>query len=357
MRKLRIALVAPLAERVPPRKYGGTELVIANLANGLVERGHAVTLLARSDSRTKAKLVSFYHPDPRARSRYASRGYMVPNYWQTLQLGWVFERAKRFDVLHFHIGSTFFPYTRLIQTPCVLTLHGRLNTTEAAKVHNAYPEIPIVSISNNQRTPLPKLHFVRTVYNGISMTQHPMGAGRGNYLAFLGRMSPEKGPVQAIQAAKRAGMRLIMAAKVDTVDDAYFTKKVKPLIDGRQIKFLGEVDHAGKLKLLQNAVGLLALIQWEEPFGLFMTEAMACGTPVIATNRGSVPEIVADGETGFVVGDVSDAVRAIKSLPSIRRSACRDRVARLFSTEAMATGYEAVYQKLAKKHEARNSKH
>ena len=204
-RRLRIALVAPLAERVPPRKYGGTELVIANLANGLVERGHHVTLLARSDSRTKAKLVSFYHRDPRARSRYASRGYMVPNYWQTLELGWAFERAKQFDVLHFHIGSNFFPYTRLVKTPCVLTLHGRLNTTESAKVHGAYPEIPLISISNNQRTPLPKLNFIRTVYNGISMKENPMGKGKGNYLAFLGRMSPEKG--QYRQFRQRSGQR------------------------------------------------------------------------------------------------------------------------------------------------------
>ncbi len=349
MKKLHIALVAPLAERVPPRKYGGTELVIANLANGLVERGHHVTLLARSDSRTKAKLVSFYHPDPRAHSRFASRGYMVPNYWQTLQLGWIFERAKQFDVMHFHIGSTFFPYTRLVRTPCVLTLHGRLNTTEAAKVHSAYSEIPLVSISNNQRAPLPKLNFIRTVYNGISMAQNPLGRGKGNYLAFLGRMSPEKGPVQAIQAAKRARMKLVMAAKVDTVDIAYFTKKVRPFIDGKQIRFIGEVDHARKVRLLQNAVGLLALIQWEEPFGLFMTEAMACGTPVIATNRGSVPEIVADGKTGFVVGNVGDAVRAVKSLPSISRATCRAHVAKYFSTEAMATGYEAVYRKLTRK--------
>ncbi|MEK7570228.1 MAG: glycosyltransferase family 4 protein [Patescibacteria group bacterium] len=349
MKRLRIALVAPLAERVPPRKYGGTELVIGNLANGLVARGHKVTLLARSDSKTKAKLVSFYHPDPRARSRYASRGYMVPNYWQTLELGWAFERARQFDVMHFHIGSTFFPYTRLVQTPCVLTLHGRLNTTEAKKVHTAYKEVPLVSISNNQRTPIPKLNFIRTVYNGIDMAAHRMGTGKGNYLAFLGRMSPEKGPVQAIQAAKRAGMKLVMAAKVDTVDAGYFTKKVKPFIDGKQIRFIGEVDHAGKVKLLQGAVGLLALIQWEEPFGLFMTEAMASGTPVIATHRGSVPEIVADGKTGFVVGDVTDAVRAIKSLHTINRQACRARVEKYFSIEAMVNGYEAVYAKLTHK--------
>ena len=273
---------------------------------------------------------------------------MVPNYWQTLELGWAFERAQQFDVLHFHIGSTFFPYTRLVSTPCMLTLHGRLNTNEAKKVHNAYKEIPLVSISNNQRDPLRKLNFVRTVYNGISMGGHPLGKGQGNYLAFLGRMSPEKGPVQAIQAAKRAGMKLIMAAKVDTVDKEYFAKKVKPLIDGKQIRFIGEVDHADKVRLLQGAAGLLALIQWEEPFGLFMTEAMACGTPVIATHRGSVPEIVADGKTGFVVGDVADAVRAIKSLHTISRTACRSRVEKYFSIEAMVDGYEAVYRKLTK---------
>ncbi len=348
-KKLRIALIAPLAERVPPRKYGGTELVIANLANGLVERGHRVTLLARSDSHTRAKLIPFYHPDPRAQSRHASRGYLVPNYWQTLELGWAFERAKQFDIMHFHIGSTFFPYTRLVRTPTVLTLHGRLNTTEAAKVHNAYREVPLVSISNNQRTPLPNLNFIRTVYNGISMQRHPLGSGKGNYLAFLGRMSPEKGPVQAIQAAKRSGMRLIMAAKVDTVDEAYFRQKVKPFIDGKQVKFLGEVDHAEKVRLLKNAVGLLALIQWEEPFGLFMTEAMASGTPVIATHRGSVPEIVAHKKTGFVVNDVAGAVRAIKQLSTIDRRACRARVAQHFSVEAMVTGYEAVYRRLVAK--------
>jgi glycosyltransferase involved in cell wall biosynthesis len=348
-RRLRIALVAPLAERVPPRKYGGTELIIANIANGLVKRGHKVTLLARSDSNTKAKLVPFYHPDPRAKSRHAARGYLVPNYWQTLELGWVFERAKQFDVMHFHIGTTFFPYTRLVRTPTLLTLHGRLNTSEAAYVHNAYKEVPLVSISNNQRKPLPRLNFVRTVYNGIDVRTHPLGNGRGKYLAFLGRMSPEKGPVQAIQAARRAGLPLIMAAKVDTVDVEYFNKKVKPWIDGKHVKFLGEVDHAGKVKLLQGAVGLLALIQWEEPFGLFMTEAMACGTPVIATRRGSVPEIVADGKTGFVVKDVVGAVLAIKLLPTIDRRVCRDRVIEHFSVEAMVDGYEQVYERLVRK--------
>lgn len=348
MRKLRIAQVAPLAERVPPRKYGGTELVIYNLTEALVKRGHRVTLLARSDAQTSARLVPFYHPDPRAQSRHQTRGYLVPNYWQTLQLGWVFERAKQFDIIHCHIGSTFFPYSRLITTPTVLTLHGRLNTSEAKVIHQAYREQPLVSISNNQRQPLPHLRFIRTVYNGIDPATHPLGKGQGNYLAFLGRMSPEKGPVQAIQAAKRAKMKLIMAAKVDTVDKEYFNTKVRPLIDGRQIRFVGEIGHREKVRLLQNAVGLLALIQWEEPFGLFMTEAMACGTPVIATHRGSVPEIVADGKTGFVVGDVTDAVRAIKSLHAISRGACRERVLKYFSAEAMADGYEAVYQKLVR---------
>jgi len=348
MKKLRIALVAPLAERVPPKKYGGTEIVIYNLVEGLVKRGHKVTLFARSDSQTSAKLSPLYHPDPKAKIRHQTRGYLIPSYWQTLEFGRVFEHAQNFDIIHLHIGSAFFPYTRLIKTPCVLTLHGRLNTKEAAVIHNAYSEIPLVSISNNQRKPLPKLNFIRTVYNGIDLTKFKYGAGQGGYLAFLGRMSHEKGPVQAIQTAKRAGRKLIMAAKVDTVDEEYFNKKIKPLIDGKQIIFLGELNQPKKVELLKNAAGLLALIQWEEPFGLFMTEAMACGTPVIATRRGSVPEIVEQGKTGFVVNNIAQAVRAIKNLPKIHRSNCRVRVEKYFSNEAMVDGYEQVYHKLIK---------
>lgn len=348
MRRLHIAQIAPLAERVPPRKYGGTELVIANLINELVRRGHRVTLLGRSDSRTAARLVPFSDPDPRAKLRFHTRGYHIPHYWQTLQLGWAFERARQFDVIHCHIGSSFFPFSRLVKTPTVLTLHGRLNTRETKVMHGAYAEQPLVSISNNQREPLPKLNYIRTVYNGIDLRRFPMGHGRGNYLAFLGRMSPEKGPVQAIQAAKRAGIPLIMAAKVDDADKVFFAKKIKPHLDGRRVKFLGEVAHAEKIRLLKDARGLLALIQWEEPFGLFMTEAMACGTPVIATGRGSVPEIVADGKTGFIVQNANDAARAIKNLGRISRAACRDRVVRKFSMEAMVDGYEAVYGKLIK---------
>ncbi|MFA6588409.1 MAG: glycosyltransferase family 4 protein [Patescibacteria group bacterium] len=346
MKKLRIAQVAPLAERVPPKKYGGTELVIYNLIEGLVKEGHQVTLFARSDSKTSAKLSPLYHPDPKAQKRYQTRGYIIPNYWQTLEFGRVFEHANHFDVIHLHLGSAFFPYTRLIKTPCVLTLHGRLNTKEAAVIHNAYSEIPLVSISNNQRKPLTNLNFIRTVYNGIDLSKFKYGTGHGGYLAFLGRMSPEKGPVQAIQTAKRLGQKLIMAAKVDTVDEEYFTKKVKPLIDGKQIIFLGEVNHPKKVELLKNAAALLALIQWEEPFGLFMTEAMACGTPVIATRRGSVPEIVEQGKTGFMVDNVAQAVRAIKHLPKIHRPDCRKRVEQYFSKDTMVAGYEEVYYKL-----------
>lgn len=348
-RQLRIAQVAPLAERVPPRKYGGTELVIANLVQGLVKRGHHVTLFARSDSDTPAKLVPAYHPDPRATKRSRIRGYSVPAFWQMLQYGHVFEHAEEFDIIHMHVGSSSFPYTRLVQTPCVLTLHGRLNTTEAKIVHRAYPEIPLVSISNNQRSPLPKLNFVRTVYNGIDVTKFRYNDRPKKYLAFLGRMSPEKGPVEAIHAAKRAGLPLVMAAKVDVVDEAYFMKKVRPLIDGKRVIFLGEVNHAKKVDLLRNALGLLALIQWEEPFGLFMTEAMACGTPVIATRRGAVPEIVVDGKTGFIVSSVASAAKAIPKLQTINRAACRARVEKGFSLDTMVDGYLAAYAKLLKK--------
>lgn len=356
MKKLRIAHVAPLAERVPPTKYGGTELIIANVVNELTRRGHKVTLFARSDSKTLAKLIPFSKPDPRAKKRLQSRGYAVPSYWQTLELGRVFEYAQEFDIIHLHIGAAYFPYTRLVKTPTVLTLHGRLNTLEAKVVHGTYPEIPLVSISNHQRKPLPRLNFIRTVYNGIDPSTFRFNDRPKNYLAFLGRMSPEKGPVQAIQAARRAGLPLIMAAKVDVIDLPYFTKKVKPLIDGKRVKFLGEVDHAGKVELLRNAVGLLALIQWEEPFGLFMTEAMVCGTPVIATGLGSVPEIVTHGKTGFIVKDVKTAVGAIKKLPNINRAACRQRVEKYFSVETMVNGYEAVYEKLIEKHKIRNLK-
>ncbi len=344
MKKLRIAQLVPFEETVPPTKYGGTELVAANLCDGLVKQGHDVTLFSVGGSKTKAKLVKIFPTSLRAMH---SADLKARESMKFMGVGKVLTAAAagKFDIVHNHIGWRVLPFTGMIPHPVVTTLHGPLDIGYQQMVYKPYSHTPFVSISNNQRKPL-KLNYAATVYNGIHVEKFAYLEKKDDYLAFLGRMSPEKGPVQAIQVAKKTKRRLIMAAKVDAVDVKFFTQKVKPLIDGKQIKFLGEVDHAGKSKLLSRAAGLLALIQWEEPFGLFMAEANACGTPVIAMARGAAPEVIAHKQTGFLVHSNEEAVRMVSKLGTIKPAACRKRAQKHFSVEAMVAGYLAVYQKL-----------
>jgi glycosyltransferase involved in cell wall biosynthesis len=344
MRKLRIAQLVPFEETVPPTKYGGTELVASNLSDGLVARGHDVTLFSVGGSKTKAKLVKIFPQSLRAMTGMDVRKRDSLKYVGVGKVLTAVVQGK-FDIVHNHIGWRVLPFAGIIPHPIVTTLHGPLDIAYQQMVYKPYARLPFVSISNNQRKPL-KLNYAATVYNGIRVDTFDYREKKDDYLAFLGRMSPEKGPVQAIQVAKRTKRRLIMAAKVDAVDVEYFTKKVKPLIDGKQIKFLGEVGHTGKSKLLSHAAGLLALIQWEEPFGLFMAEANACGTPVIAMARGAAPEVIAHKKTGYLVHSNEEAARMVSKLGLIKPKDCRARAQAYFSVDAMVNGYVKVYQKL-----------
>lgn len=344
---MRIALIAPFEESVPPEKYGGTELVVYNLAESLVDMGHEVFLLASGESKTRAKLISVF---PRAirREEYASDAN-IRNSLKFMGIARVLDELKKIniDIVHNHIGWRLLPFEGIAGKRIVTTLHGPLDVPYQQFVYGLFKDTPYISISNSQREPFNKLNFIGTVYNGIDISLFDFTEKTEGYLAFLGRMSPEKGPKVAIEVAKKAGMKLVMAAKVDAVDKEYFEREIEPLIDGEQVVFLGEVGPEEKNKLLRNAACLLATIQWREPFGLFMAEAMACGTPVIATDMGSAREIVADGETGFVVkNDIDEFVNAVNKISSLSRAACRARAEKMFSKEKMAANYVEAYEKV-----------
>ena len=343
---MKIALLAPFEESIPPEKYGGTELIVYHLCQILSEK-HSVFLLATGDSETKAKLVPIF---PRnIRKEKISQDMKVRDSLKYIAIAKVVQELKKInpDIIHNHIGWRFLPFAPFFKSPVVTTLHGPLNIAYQQLVYGRFKKFPFVSISNSQRKPFKVLNFAATVYNGIDIKQfHFNDKPKGGYFAFLARMSPEKGPVQAIEAAKKAGVKLRMAAKIDAVDKEYFEKKVKPLIDGKQIKFIGEIKTSEKSDFLRNAKGLLVPLQWEEPFGLFMTEAMACGTPVIAFERGSVPEVVKNKKTGFILKTVGQMAEAIKKIGLIDRKECRKWVEEKFTAERMVSGYEKVYKKI-----------
>ena len=351
MRKLCLAQIAPSEERVPPPKYGGIELVVSNLTEELIKRGHQVTLLASGDSVTKARLVPIFQKAVRTDANIGANSLKrdAAKLIGTAQIV-NFLQQHKFDIIHNHIDSCLLPFISLLNsTPVVTTIHGPLDTDYQQFIYNTVPDKNYVSISNNQRKPMLQLNFIGNIYHGIQINKFAFNSRKGKYVAFLGRISPEKGPLQAIHAAKKAKIPLIIAAKVDLVDKEYFHKKIKPLIDGKSVKFIGEVNHRGKVKLLRNAAALLCLIQWEEPFGLVMIEALACGTPVIANNRGSVPELIQNGKTGFIVKNINEAVKAIHNINQIDRCDCRRSAEEKFSVEKMAEEYEKVYYKLLKK--------
>lgn len=324
--------------------YGGTELVAYNLTESLVAMGHEVSLVATGDSHTSAHLLESFprslRTDPAAihyRDRYKYIG--VGRVLDLLSGG-------DFDIVHNHLGWRLLPVTNFIKAPVITTLHGPLNVEQEKLIYGLFADKNYVSISQNQRKPLPELNYVANVYNGIDVSSFTVGGGEDGYLAFLGRISPEKGTVEAIKIAQATGRKLRIAAKVDVVDEDYFENEVKPLIDGKQIVFIGEVKHDEKVKFLGDASALLMPIQWEEPFGLVNVEAMACGTPVIGLARGSLPEIIIDGQVGFLCQSVDEMIKRVADINKIKRSDCRLHVEQNFTSERMAENYLKAYQKL-----------
>jgi len=343
---MRIAQIAPLTEAIPPKLYGGTERVVHWLTEELVALGHEVTLFASGDSCTSAKLEA---PWPRALRLDGS--VRDPNALHMVMLERVRQRADEFDFLHFHLDyypfSLFFRHT----VPFVTTLHGRLDLPEHQPVFATFSSLPVVSISESQRRPVPHAGWVRTIYHGLPQNLLTPLPVKPAYFAFLGRIGPEKGVDRAISIARQCGVPLRIAAKVDKVDREYFQEKIRPLLDGPYTEYIGEITDAEKSAFLSGAIALLAPIDWPEPFGLVMIEAMACGTPVIAFNRGSVPELVDDGLTGFIVEDEKGAIGAFDRLSQLSRARIRRQFERRFTAHRMAQEYLAVYRSLADRDE------
>ena len=339
---MKIAQVAPLFESCPPRLYGGTERVVSYLTEELVRQGHKVTLYASGDSQTRAELRTVCPIALRLGDGYgASLAYHI------VMADKVQREAGEFDIVHFHTDYLHFPLFRHRWHNTVTTLHGRLDLKELPAVFSAFPHMPVVSISDAQREPLPWLHWQGTVHHGLPPRAFVPGSGKGGYLAFLGRISPEKRPDRAIRIAERAGVKLRIAAKVDSADGAYFETVIRPMLTSPLVEFVGEIGEAEKAEFLGGALALLFPIDWPEPFGLVMVEAMACGTPVIAFGAGSVPEVVEPGITGFIVGSEKEAAVAVELAAALDRGTVRRRCEARFSARRMAEDYLAIYARLA----------
>lgn len=347
---MRIAIVAPLIEPVPPPLYGGTERVVSVLTEELVRRGYDVTLFASGDSQTSARLVACAERglrlDPEIKDYVA---------YTVLELGRVYARAHEFDLIHNHTDYLAFPFARLSSTLTVTTTHGRLDLPEVQRLYQEFPEQRLISISHAQRAPLPAARWIATVYNAIDLSHYHFRPDPGDYLVFLGRISPEKRPDRAIEIARDVGMRLIIAAKVDPADRDYFEGFIAPMIRANRglVEYIGEVNDHEKDEVLGNAWAYLFPIDWPEPFGLTMVESMATGTPAIAYRAGSVPEVVMDGVTGFVCSTLAGMIHAVERIGTIDRRACRMHVEQHFSPRAMADGYERVYHHLLASREAK----
>jgi glycosyltransferase involved in cell wall biosynthesis len=338
---MQIAQIAPLMEAVPPKLYGGTERIVAYLTDELVGMGHEVTLFASGDSSTTANLdpgcERALRLDPTVRDSVAPLLAMLER---------VAQRARDFDVVHLHCDYLGYPVLRRAGVPFLATLHGRLDLPELKSLYRVFSDVPVISISNSQRGPLPEAGYFATVYHGLPERLLLPGSGSGGYLAFLGRISPEKAPDLAIRIAARAGMRLKIAAKIDGVDREYFKAEIEPLLAQPHVEFIGEIGEHEKAEFLGDAAGLLFPIAWQEPFGLVMIEAMACGTPVIALRNGSVPEVVDDGITGFIVDDEATAASAAEQIDRLDRALIRTIFEQRFTARRMAEDYTRIYQDL-----------
>lgn len=339
---MRIAQVPPLYESVPPRLYGGTERVVSYLTEELVNQGHDVTLFGTADSITNAKLYPVCEQALRLNKECRD-----PLSYHIVQIQDVVEHAQDFDIIHFHNDYLHFPVSSRYSYAHVTTLHGRLDIPELSNIYSKYSSIPVISISNSQRKPISNANWIKTIYHGLPADLYRQGSGDGGYLAFIGRISPEKGPDKAIEIAKRVGIKLKIAAKVDKADQEYYDKVIAPMLDHPLIEFIGEIGEDKKGEFLGNATGLLFPIDWPEPFGMVMIEAMACGTPVIAFNCGSVPEVMVNGETGYIVNTVKEAVIAVSALAAFDRKGCRQVFEERFTAAIMARNYVAVYERLA----------
>jgi glycosyltransferase involved in cell wall biosynthesis len=337
---MRIAQVAPLYESVPPKYYGGTERVVSYLTEELVRQGHEVTLFASGDSETGARLASVAHRALRLDK------YCIDELVHHVELvEKVAQMQDEFDIIHWHLGYVHFPIARRLTTPHVSTQHGRLDLPDLMGLYSAFRDVPNVSISDDQRKPMPWMNWASTVYHGLSPEQYRFYESPGKYFAFLGRISPEKRVDRAIEVAKRVGVPLKIAAKVDKVDVEYFETAIHPLLDHALIEYVGEIGEGEKGEFLGNAGALIFPIDWPEPFGLVMIESLACGTPVIAYRQGSVPEVLTHGVDGWVVNTIDDAVEAA-STTTIDRRKCRETFETRFSASAMATNYVATYERI-----------
>jgi glycosyltransferase involved in cell wall biosynthesis len=338
---MRIAQVAPLFESVPPKYYGGTERVVSYLTEELVRQGHEVTLFASGDSVTKARLVAACR-----RSLRLDKHCTDQMAHHILMLEHVVQRANEFDVIHFHIDYLHFPLSRRQSTAHVTTLHGRLDIPDLVPLYREFRDMPLVSISVAQREPLPWVNWQATVYHGLPDGLYRYRPEPGGYLAFLGRISPEKRVDRAVEIAKRVQIPLKIAAKVDKVDQNYFEGVVVPLLRDPLVEYVGEIGDGEKDEFLGNAYALLFPIDWPEPFGLVMIEALACGTPVIAYRQGSVPEVIEEGRTGFIVKELEEAIEAVRRVPKVSRQCCREAFEERFTAARMAHDYLQVYENL-----------
>jgi len=348
--RMRIAQIAPLFESVPPAAYGGTERVVSYLTEELVEMGHAVTLFASGDSLTNAELVPVV---PRSLRLDPGRPDWVA--WHTAMLDQVFDQAAQFDVMHFHIDVLHYPLARRCATPCLTTLHGRLDLPDLRPLHERFHTMPVVSISNSQREALPKANWCATVYHGLPLNLYRMVDRPGGYFAFVGRLSPEKRVDRAIEIALACNTPLRIAAKIDSVDRDYFRREIEPMLAHPLIEFVGEIGDADKGAFIGNARALLFPVDWPEPFGIVMIEAFACGTPVIGYDCGAVPEVLQDGITGFLVRDQEAAIQAARNIGRIDRRRCREVFERRFSVRRMAERYLQAYRALIDSHPVKHS--
>ncbi|MEW6045617.1 MAG: glycosyltransferase family 4 protein [Bacillota bacterium] len=340
---MRIGLLGPITWRTPPRRYGPWEQIVSHLAEGLVRRGHDVTLFATQDSETRAKLVSVC-PCP-----LGEAPELDPKVYEFLHLGEAFTWAQKgaFDVLHNHFNAYPLVFSDLIPTPIVTTLHGSaLLEPPTRAIYRRYSGLPYVSISNAERAGLPELNYVATVYNGVDLAQFTYSARPEGYLAFLGRMSAKKGAHLAVALARRTGLPLKIAALIPPDERAFFEREIRPYLDGRRIEYIGEVGPAQRDRFLGGALALLHLCTVPEPFGLALVEAQACGTPVIGVGLGAVPEVVKHAETGFVVQTLAEAEQAVYRIEQIDRAACRRWVEQRFTVDRMVEGYESVYERV-----------
>jgi glycosyltransferase involved in cell wall biosynthesis len=340
---MRIAQIAPLAESCPPKLYGGTERIVSFLTEELVRLGHDVTLFASGDSVTASRLVACAPQALRLDSKVRD---VVP--YHVMMLDEVYRRRDEFDVLHFHVDYLHYPMMRAFADKMMTTLHGRLDLPDLPPFYQAFPELPLISISDSQRRPMPPVNWLATVLHGLPKDLMPFSERPDpGYLAFLGRISPEKGPDRAIEIAARTGLPLKIAAKVDVADQTYWRTVIEPMVKANpNVEFIGEINEHQKAQFLGNARALLFPIDWPEPFGLVMIEAMACGTPVIAFDNGSVPEVIDDGVSGFIVDSIPAAIAALDRVDRLERRTVRDRFEQRFTVERMTQDYLAAYRKL-----------